>query len=177
MSGKLTKGMVQVYTGNGKGKTTAAFGQALRAYGSGLGVAIVQFLKDGSSGEVSALKSSIPEVEVFCYGAEGFIGPSGPCPEDMQRAFDGLQKCYQILSLNKIDILVMDEICTAVSLGLLDESSVLSLLKSRPGHVEVVLTGRNATPAIIAAADLVTEMMEIKHPFAFGQAARKGIEY
>lgn len=177
MTEKLTKGLVQVYTGNGKGKTTAAFGQAIRAYGAGLRVCIVQFLKDGSSAEVTALRTLAPEIVIICCGEKGFIDPSGPFGRDKDIAATGLASCKEIMAKNEADVLVLDEICTAVSLGVIEEGALLQLLKLRPAGVEVILTGRGASPGIISAADLVTEMREVKHPFARGERARKGVEY
>ena len=177
MAGKLKKGIVQVYTGNGKGKTTAAFGQAVRALGAGLEVSIVQFLKDSRSSEVQAVLRAMPEIKVYCFGRTGFVHPFSPSDEDVRQALRGLEKCREILEHDCPDVLVLDEICTAVSLGLIGEDAVLRFLQMRPGNVEFVLTGRKATPGIIGAADLVTEMREVKHPFSLGQSARKGIEY
>jgi len=176
MAERLTKGLVQVYTGDGKGKTTAAFGLALRAFGAGLHVCIIQFLKDGSSGEVSALRREIPCIQILCCGSKGFLFGT---PSDFQyrEAMTGLETCREILLEGIIDLLVLDEICTAVSLGLVEEEAVLGLLEQKPAWVEVVLTGRNATPGIIAAADLVTEMRAVKHPYETGQEARRGVEY
>lgn len=177
MAGKLIKGLVQIYTGNGKGKTTAAFGQAVRAYGAGLSVSIVQFLKDGSSSEVQALQKAMPEIQVYCYGRTGFIVPPRISSEDIEKALTALGKCQEIIEQDCPDLMILDEICTAVSLGVLSEKQVLRLLEMRPENAEFVLTGRNASPGIIEASDLVTEMREIKHPFSSGQSARRGIEY
>jgi len=177
MADNLEKGLVQVYTGSGKGKTTAAFGQALRAHGAGLTVTIVQFLKDGCSPEVKALRASIPEIEIFCFGKSGFVGPSGPDEDDIRQALEGLEKCLLIVGEGSTDVLILDEICTAVALGVIEEEAVLNILKLRPHFMELILTGRGATGKILENADLITDMQEVKHPFTLGQQARRGIEY
>lgn len=174
---RLDQGFVQVYTGTGKGKTTAAFGQALRAYGAGLKVAIVQFLKVGDSGEVKALQTKIPEIAVFSYGTGGFVVPSSSKQEHRDQCSKAMDKAWEILNSNEVDVLVLDEICTAVEAEVLEERLVIELINSRPKNLELILTGRGAGEKLLGAAHLVTEMQEIKHPYQTGVAARKGIEY
>lgn len=177
MDKRLEKGLVQVYTGNGKGKTTAAFGQALRAHGAGLKVVIVQFLKEGTSGEVKALREAIPEIAVFSFGTGDFLLPSGSQETHREQCRKALDKARDTIFNNGTDVLVLDEICTVVELGVVPETAVVEILASKPENMEVILTGRGATKKILEAADLVTEMQEVKHPYYFGQKARKGIEY
>lgn len=177
MGERLEKGLVQVYTGNGKGKTTAAFGQALRAQGAGLKVVVVQFLKEGTSGEVKALREAIPEIAVFSFGTGDFLLPSSSEEAHQEQCRKALDMVWETIRNNWTDVLVLDEICTVVKLGVVPEKAVLEILNSKPENMEVILTGRGATKEILEAADLVTEMQEIKHPYNSGQGARKGIEY
>ncbi|NLW07016.1 MAG: cob(I)yrinic acid a,c-diamide adenosyltransferase [Clostridia bacterium] len=173
----LEQGLLQVYTGNGKGKSTAAFGLALRAAGRGLKVKIVQFLKKPDYGEHRALERLKPEIEIKSFGCKGFIRRGEVKPQDYQQAAKALEYARQAMHSGQADIIILDEINVALDYGLLDEAEVLALLQSRPQNVEVILTGRNASQKIVAAADLVTEMCEIKHPYTKGVSARKGIEY
>ncbi|MBE3571374.1 MAG: cob(I)yrinic acid a,c-diamide adenosyltransferase [Moorella humiferrea] len=173
----LEKGLVQVYTGDAKGKTTAAFGLALRACGHGLKVLIVQFMKTPDYGEHKAFRRLLPEVEVKTFGRKGFIHREGARPEDYEQARAALAYAREAVLSGRIDILILDEINNALYFGLLAEDEVLTFLKERPPQVEVILTGRNAPAGIVAAADLVTEMRQIKHPYEKGIKARKGIEY
>jgi cob(I)alamin adenosyltransferase len=170
-------GYVQVYTGNGKGKTTAALGLALRAAGRGLETLIIQFLKAQPSGEVESVKKLEPLVKIERFGREGFITvKDGPDDEDRARARAGLDRAREAVQSGEFAIVVLDEINTAVHFGLLPESDVLDLLADRPRDVELVLTGRYAPASFIERADLVTEMTEIKHYFDQGVRAREGIE-
>jgi len=178
MIGELKRGLVQIYTGDGKGKTTAAFGQALRAYGRGLKVRIIQFLKDGNSGEVMVVKKMIPGIEVSSFGRPGIISQTGLTAEDRNLALEGLNRAKQLIRDGDQDILILDEICVAVWLGLIPENEVLGLIKEKPEYMELIFTGRYATKKIIDAADLVTEMREKKHPYnKTGMKAREGREY
>ncbi|MCG0278906.1 MAG: cob(I)yrinic acid a,c-diamide adenosyltransferase [Thermanaeromonas sp.] len=174
---KLKQGLVQVYTGDGKGKTTAALGLALRAAGHGLKVVIVQFMKMPRYGEHKALQSLAPQVMVKAFGRPGFIHRGGAQPEDYELARKALTFAREIMLKGEVDVLILDEINNALYFGLLNEEEVLNFLKERPPQVEVVLTGRNAPSSIIAVADLVTELRCIKHPYEKGIAARQGIEF
>ena len=174
---ELKQGLVQVYTGDGKGKTTAALGLALRAAGHGLKVVIVQFMKMPRYGEHRALQYLLPQITVKAFGRPGFIHRSGVQPEDLDQAHNALSFAREIMLKGEVDILILDEINNALYFGLLKEEEVLNFLKERPPQVEVVLTGRNAPSSIIAVADLVTEMRSIKHPYEKGIAARQGIEF
>ena len=170
------RGLVQIYTGDGKGKTTAAAGLAARAAESGLRTEIVQFMKKGGSGEMEFLKRS-GMVSVRSYGTDGFSVPGSPDPQSVSAAGEALEAARSIMSGMEEGLLVLDEINCAVSFGLIKEDDVLSLIDSRPSGVELVLTGRGATEKVINKADLVTEMREIRHPWKSGTPARKGIEY
>lgn len=170
-------GYIQVYTGNGKGKTTAALGLALRAAGHGFKTFIGQFLKGRSSGEIEAAKRLDPLIRIEQFGREGFIlVKDGPDDEDVTRARAGLARSLEAMLSGDYRIVVLDEINTAVHFGLIPESDVLGLLARKPKDVEVVLTGRYAPDSFIERADLVTEMTERKHYHSRGVKARDGIE-
>lgn len=167
---------VQIYTGDGKGKTTAALGLAMRALGRGWRVLLIQFLKPpGESGETGA-RLRLPGFESMQFGGRAFVRSAPPDPADRERAGRGVKAAEQRMG-EGWDMIILDEILQAVSLGLIGEENVLSLIRNRPDSVELVLTGRGATAALIAEADLVTEMVAIKHPYAKGMPARPGIEY
>ena len=175
--GVIEKGLVQVYTGNGKGKTTCALGLTVRAAGNGIPVAIVQFLKGWDFyGEIKGL-SYLPGVTLERTGRAEFVRKTGPLPEDYEEARRGLAKAREFIMDETHELVILDEINVALNYGLISVRDVLEVIKNRPEGVEVVLTGRNAPEKILEAADLVTEMQEIKHPFQAGIKARKGIEY
>jgi cob(I)alamin adenosyltransferase len=167
---------VQVYTGEGKGKTTAALGLALRACGSGLKVFLVQFAKGRPSGELAALARFSDLVTVRQYGREGFI-VGEPKPEDRDLARAGWREARRVAGGGGHDLLILDEIGIALHYGLVDTAEVLALVRDKPAGLELVLTGRRMPDEILQAADLVTEMREVKHYHARGVPARKGIEY
>lgn len=173
----LKYGLVQVYTGDGKGKSTAAFGLALRAAGHGLKVVIIQFMKTPDCGEHKALARLTPEIEIKTFGRRGFVYREGVSAEDYELARTGLAYAWEVMLNQRADILILDEINVALHYGLLPEREVLDLLHKRPPEIEIVLTGRYAPEAIKAAADLVTEMRPLKHPYAKGVEARRGIEF
>jgi len=174
---KLEKGLVQVYTGSGKGKTSAAFGAALRAIGRGLKVYIIQFIKGGFDyGELYSVKS-LPNLKLAAFGRGRFITESQPLKEDIQLARDGLELAQKVVKSGEYDMVVLDEINVALHLKMISVDDVIQLIRNRPQHVELILTGRNAPAQIVEVADLVTEMKEIKHPYADGVPPRKGIEY
>ena len=174
---RFEEGLVQVYTGDGKGKSTAAFGLALRAMGRGLKVKVVQFLKgDTRYGEIIALKQ-FPAIDVVQFGSPEFVNPLHPREEDRQMARDALAHAREALLSEKYDIVIIDEIHVAAKLGLISVDDILGLIKDRPKRIELVLTGRDADPRVIEAADLVTQMTLIKHPYEKGISARYGIEY
>lgn len=171
----MEKGYVQVYTGNGKGKTTAALGLCLRAVGAGLQIYFGQFMKGSDYSEIRTLKT-LSGVAVEQYG-EGLGFFTGSDDEAHKAAAQtGLIKAKEALTSGKYDLLILDEINIAEYFGLLKTSDVLELIASKPGNTELILTGRYASKAIMDAADLVTEMAEIKHYYSSGVPSREGIE-
>jgi len=172
------RGLVIVFTGDGKGKTCAALGQAMRAVGRGLRVLVVQFLKARASGEHKAARRLAPDLEIRVMG-RGFVPPpEDPAFEEHRAAArEALQYAREMLRSGQRDMVVADEILTAVGLKVLAEEDVLALLDARPRGVHLVLTGRGATERLVARADLVTEMRALKHPHGAGAAAEPGIEF
>ena len=172
------QGLIQVYTGNGKGKSTAAFGLALRASGCEMRTAIVQFMKKGEwYGEIKAFRN-LPLVDIYSYGGGGFLKKGvAPDAENLKLAADAMAKAYELMQDESLDILILDELNNAIYFDLVTEEDAIQLLKAKPENLEIVVTGRNATERIMDMADLVTEMREIKHPYQKGIQARKGIEY
>jgi cob(I)alamin adenosyltransferase len=174
---KLEKGLVQVYTGNGKGKTSAAFGLALRATGRGLKVYMIQFIKGGFDyGELYTVKN-LPNFTLKAFGRGKFVTSKPPQKEDVKLAREALHLAEQVVQSGSYNIVILDEINVALDLKLISLENVLKLIKSKPSGLELILTGRNAPEEIVEVADLVTEMKEVKHPFSKGTEARKGIEY
>jgi cob(I)alamin adenosyltransferase len=170
-------GYIQVYTGNGKGKTTAALGLAFRAAGRGFRTYVAQFLKAQPTGEIEAAKKLAPLIRIEQFGREGFITvKDGPGDEDVARAKAGLAKALEAMLSGEYRIVVLDEVNTAVHFKILPEQDVLDVIDKRPAAVELVLTGRYAPAAFIERADLVTEMIEIKHYYGRSVQAREGIE-
>jgi cob(I)alamin adenosyltransferase len=174
---RLKKGLVEVYTGNGKGKTTAAFGLALRAIGRGLKVCMIQFIKGGFDYGELYIANKLPNFTLRAFGRGKFIIAKPPQKEDVEFAEEALSFAERTVQDAKNDIVILDEINVALDLKLINLKKVLELIKNKPCDMELVLTGRNAPDEIIEAADLVTEMKEIKHPFNKGTEAREGIEY
>jgi len=186
---ELTKGLVQVYTGNGKGKTTAALGLSLRAAGHGLRVCFIEFMKgDWDSGERKSAARLAPELEIHSYAAAEWGDRSKgdaatpwwelpPSEEDRKQAQEGMLFAQRAVAGGDYDIVVLDEILGAIACELVRLEEVVSLVCAKPPKVELVLTGREAPPEIVKVADLVTEMTAVKHPFEHGEQARRGIEY
>ena len=173
----LEQGQIQVYTGNGKGKTTAALGLALRACGRGLRVLMIQFMKGGGPyGEHAAAEKLAPLLTIIPTGRPGWVRRPNPDPEDIRLAQDALILARTALFGGDYDLVILDEINGAVSFGLVAVEELLDLMRAKPPTVELVLTGRDAHEEIIAAADLVTEMREIKHYYRTGVPSREGIE-
>lgn len=171
------RGRVQVYTGNGKGKTTAALGLALRGAGYGFKTHIGQFLKGQAYGELVAAKKLSPLLKIEQYGRKGFYHVTkDPDQDDILRARKGLKISLKAMLSGNFRIVVLDEINVAVYFKLLEEKEILDFIAQKPDGVELILTGRYAPPSFIEKADLVTEMNEIKHYFTDGVKARKGIE-
>ena len=174
-SKKRRKGYTQVYTGNGKGKTTAAIGLAIRAAGAGLNVFIAQFIKMGDYSEIKALQRFSDLITVEQFGLGRFANRK-PALEDIEAAQKGLEKVRNVMASDEYNIIIMEEANVAVKLGLFDEQDLLKLIINKPLDKELVITGRGAAPRIIENADLVTEMKPIKHYFQKGVPARIGIE-
>ncbi len=169
------KGYVHVYTGNGKGKTTAALGLALRAAGAGLKVFIAQFVKGSTYGEHNALTKLSDSITVKQYG-QGFFLDRKPGEEDIRAAKEGLAEVKDIMSSGNYDIVILDEADIATYYNLFSVEDLLDFMRSKPEKIEIIITGRMADPKIIEEADLVTEMKEIKHYYQKGVGARRGIE-
>jgi cob(I)alamin adenosyltransferase len=173
----LEQGIIQVYTGNGKGKTTAALGQAMRACGHGLKVLMIQFMKGSTNyGEVR-LAGAIPGFELVQSGLPTFVKKFAPSEEDLRLAAEGLALARKAIKDGACDMLILDEINVAVDYGLVKLEDALALLASRPPAMEIILTGRYAPAEFLEIADLVTEMREVKHHYASGKEMREGIEY
>jgi cob(I)alamin adenosyltransferase len=170
--------MIQVYTGSGKGKTTAALGLALRAAGHGFKSFIIQFMKgDMDCGELKVAKKLKPYLTIKQMGRANFVKRQMPNPEDIKLASEAVALAKDILAGGKYDIVILDEVNVAVDWGLIQKKTVLTLMELRPAHVELILTGRNAAQEIIEQADLVTEMVDIKHYYQQqGIKNRVGIE-
>ncbi|MCX8027784.1 MAG: cob(I)yrinic acid a,c-diamide adenosyltransferase [Thermodesulfovibrionales bacterium] len=169
------KGYIQIYTGDGKGKTTAAMGLIVRAVGAGMRVLFAQFIKSQKCSEHHAFEKYLPMVEVRQYG-KGFISKKRPPKCDIEQAQIGLSELTKDVSSGKYDLIVLDEVNVATHLGLIKVEDLINLIKNKHIKTEIVITGRYADEKILQIADLVTEMKEIKHYFSKGIKARKGIE-
>lgn len=169
------QGFVQVYTGDGKGKTTAALGLALRAAGAGLRVYIGQFIKNDAYSELTALRRLRGHITIEQFG-QGCSLFTEPCPADIDAARHALAVLGRVLASGAYDVVIADEANVAVALQLIGEDDLLALIDQRPLRVELVLTGRGAPASVLARADLVTEMRSVKHYYDRGILARKGIE-
>jgi len=169
------KGYVQVYTGDGKGKTTAAIGLSIRAAGANLRVYIAQFIKMGDYSEIKALKKFSHLITVEQFGLGRFI-KGKPSKEDIEAARTGIEKVKSLMTSQDYDIIILEEANVAVKCGLISVNDLLDMISSKPENIELVITGRGADPEVVEKADLVTEMKEIKHYFRKGVPAREGIE-
>jgi cob(I)alamin adenosyltransferase len=169
------KGYIQIYTGDGKCKTTAALGLIMRATGAGLRVYFGQFIKGRDYSEIKILKARFPDVTVIQFGHGHFIRGK-PTQDEMSAAAHGLENLKQAMHSGLYDIVIGDEACTAMAAGLFSEHELLTLCDSKPKSVELILTGRNAGQVLQARADLVTEMKCIKHYYNAGVKGRPGIE-
>ena len=170
------RGYVHVYTGNGKGKTTAALGLALRASGAGLKVFIGQFIKGQAYSELEVIARDLKNITVKQYGLGCFIVET-PTIEDKEAARKGFDEIQRLIKSGKHDLIILDEVNIALYYKLIEVDELLALIREKPQDVELVLTGRYAPEEIIEAADLVTEMKEVKHYYQKGIEARKGIEF
>ena len=174
------KGLVIVYTGNGKGKTTAALGMALRAVGYEHKVCMLQFIKGSwHYGEMDSSKKLEPNFELIAVG-KGFVGildDNSPREEHEKYAAEAVRICREKIFSEKYDVIILDEVNYAITLGLIDVQEIIKIIKEKPSELDLVLTGRDVKEEIVELADLVTEMKEIKHPFKSGIKAKKGIDF
>ena len=174
------KGLVIVYTGNGKGKTTAALGMALRAIGYDHKVCMLQFIKGSwHYGEMDSSKKLEPNFELIAVG-KGFVGildDNSPREEHEKYAAEAVSICREKIFSEKYDVIILDEVNYAITLGLIDVQEIIKIIKEKPSELDLVLTGRDVKEEIVELADLVTEMKEIKHPFKSGIKAKKGIDF
>jgi len=173
----LDKGLIHVYTGSGKGKTTAALGLAMRAAGQGFAVYIVQFMKGWPHYGELATVGQHPNITLKQFGRPNFVDKEHPDRVDVHMAQEALDHAREIVMSGEYDLVILDEVNVALEWKLLELQDVLSLLDGKPEGVELILTGRYAHSEVIARADLVTEMREIKHPYQRGLASRQGIDY
>lgn len=173
---KARLGYIHIYTGNGKGKTTASLGLTLRALGRGLKVAIIQFMKKGEYGELIALKKFRSLVEVKQFGTRSFVKDK-PTYRQKDIAQKGVEYCIKILQAQKYDIVVLDELCCALKWKLINREDVEKILFAKPSNTELIITGRYAPKWLIEKAHLVSKIKEIKHYYKSNVYGRKGIEY
>lgn len=169
-------GLIHVYTGSGKGKTTTSLGLAFRAMGHGFNVMMIQFMKGNHYGEIESSKK-YPNIDIIQFGRAGFVNKECPTEIDKKLAQEGLKYVKEIFQKGIYDFIILDEIFVALDWKLLELDKVIELIENKPKEVELILTGRNAPKEIIDLADYVTEEVEIKHPFSKGIMARKGCEY
>ncbi len=170
-------GLVMVNTGPGKGKTTAALGLALRAIGHHQKVKMIQFMKgDPFYGEL-LVRERLPELEIEQYGLDRFVDPKNPEPDQVERAHAGFEAARKAVESGDYNVVILDEVNVAMAFGLVDTLAVVELLRSKPSHVEVILTGRDAPQAIVDAADYVNVVTDAKHPYQKNIPARVGIEF
>jgi cob(I)alamin adenosyltransferase len=172
----MMKGYTHIYTGDGKGKTTAAFGMALRASGAGMRVFIGQFVKGMDYHEILAVKKHLNNITVRQYGRDCFI-VNTPTEDDIRAAREGLEDIRRVVLGNNYDMVVMDEVTIALHYKLFEVEEVIGIIKQKPANVELILTGRYAPEELLGHADLVSEIREVKHYYNNGIEARKGIEY
>jgi cob(I)alamin adenosyltransferase len=172
----LEKGIVHVYTGPGKGKTTSALGLGLRASGAGFKVHMIQFMKGRRYSEIDAIET-IPNFTISQYGRDDFVSKEKPEQIDIDFAKEGIEQAKKIVKSNNYKLIILDEINVAIDYNLIPVEEVLKLIEKKPEKLELVLTGRYAHPEIVKIADLVTEMLEIKHPYQQGTLGRKGIDF
>jgi cob(I)alamin adenosyltransferase len=174
---KYRRGLVQVYTGNGKGKTTAAFGQALRALGQGFRVCVIQFMKGRKYGEFLAAEKHLPNLTIHLSGLDSFVMRDRPAPLDIELARQGLELARRTLTSGEFDMVILDEINVAADFKLIPIAEIVSLVKGKPAALDLILTGRCAPPELMALADTVTEMREVRHHYNAGIKDRAGIEW
>ncbi|MFO7677445.1 MAG: cob(I)yrinic acid a,c-diamide adenosyltransferase [Thermoplasmatota archaeon] len=170
------KGYIHIYTGNGKGKTTAAIGLGVRSVGDGLLVYMIQFMKGRRYSEIDALEH-MGNFTVVQFGRDEFVSKKNPEQIDIDLAREGFEHAKTIIQSGKYSVVILDEINVAVDYGLIPLEEVIELMKTKPSTVELVLTGRYAHPEMVRYADLVSELLEIKHPYQAGIESRKGIDW
>ncbi|MEW6034109.1 MAG: cob(I)yrinic acid a,c-diamide adenosyltransferase [Chloroflexota bacterium] len=173
----FSKGLVEVFTGDGKGKTSAALGITLRALGHGLKVAIIYFMKGEFPYGEQRILSQLPNVTLSRFGFTEFCDPKNVKEEEREQARQALQAARQAMLGGEYDVVVLDEVNVATAWKLIDVEGVIALIHNRPEKVELILTGRGADPRVIELADLVTEMVKVKHPYDKGILSRMGIDY
>lgn len=173
----MNRGMIHIYTGDGKGKTTAALGLGMRAAGHGKKVLMVQFMKGKTNyGELESAKK-LPGFSIVQFGRPDFVDKRNPDPRDIQGAGEALQYAIEATKLRSCDVLILDELNVAMDFGLVDLQRVKELINAKPDEMELVITGRNVPQELVDLADLVTEMREVKHYYRKGVQAREGIEH
>lgn len=170
------RGFIQVYTGNGKGKTTAAIGLAVRAVVAKKKVFIAQFVKGMVYSEIEVLRQLTPAIKVNLYGKDCFISRE-PSEEDIQAAKNGLKEVSEIIHSEQYDVIILDEATIAVNFNLFSIDDLIAVLRQKPIQTEIIITGRYAPPELVELADLVTDMTEVKHYYTSGVLSRKGIEF
>jgi cob(I)alamin adenosyltransferase len=170
------KGYIHIYTGSGKGKTTAAIGLGLRAAGAGFKVYMIQFMKGRRYSELESIEK-IQNFEFVQYGRDEFVSKENPEKIDIDLAKEGFTHAQETIKKGKYDMVILDEINVAVDFNLINLKDLLNLINNKPEKLELVLTGRYSHPEIIKIADIVTEMLEIKHPYQKGIMARKGVDF
>lgn len=174
---KLNRGYIQIYTGNGKGKTTAAIGQSIRAAGFGLKTFIIQFMKEFPYNEIKLLQKLDEWIEIIQCGKDDFVYKKElPSNEEIEKVRKGLNDAKEKMISGKYDLIILDEVCVAIYFKLFTTNEILEFVKSKPENVELILTGRYCPQELIDVADLVTEMKEVKHYYQKGVLARQGIE-
>ncbi len=174
---RYNRGLIMVITGDGKGKTTAALGQALRALGHGKKVLILQFMKGRKYGEVLCAEQCLPNLTFKLCGLDSFVMRNNPAPVDVELAREGLNLAKEAIKTGTYDMVILDELNVAMDFGLIPVADVLELLKNKAQNVDVILTGRYAPKEIIDLADTVSEVKEIKHHYSKGIKERAGIEF
>ncbi len=174
---KTDRGLVMVITGNGKGKTTAAFGQALRAIGQGYHVFVVQFMKGRKYGEFIAAQKYLPNLTIRRCGLDSFVMRDNPAAIDIEMAQKGLAAAQKAIESGKYDMVILDEANVAIDFKLISLPDVIELIKNKPAHLDLILTGRYAPAEITELADTVSEIQEVKHHYNAGIKDRAGIEH
>ena len=169
-------GKIHIYTGSGKGKTTAAIGLGIRATGANNKVFMIQFMKGRRYSELESL-DKIKNFEYIQFGRDEFVSKENPAEIDISLAKKGFDYAKKILSKNNYDMLILDELNVAVDFNLINLEEVMNLINKKPDKMEIILTGRYAHPELVKIADVVTEMLEIKHPYQTGLMAREGIDF